>query len=118
MVETARRERRWPDLFIGWLGQFPTVRYFLVATLTHHARSWFTLSGRFATAGACPCTQRGTLAATPLAWHGGDHGVDVDKLTVREEREKRRKEGHRGGLEVSSCHRLPSLAPRWSGARH
>jgi DNA primase len=88
-----------------------------VATLTHHARSWFTLSGQFATSGACPRAQRGTLVATPLAWHGGDHGVDVDKLTVREERGEEEKRGVPWGPEVSSCHRLPSLAPRWSGAR-
>jgi hypothetical protein len=32
----------------------PGGKIFLVAALIHHARSWLTLSGRFATVAACP----------------------------------------------------------------
>ena len=62
------------------------MRYFLVAALTHHVHSWLTLSGQFTTVGACPRAQRGALVATLMAQHGGDHGVDIDEFTVREER--------------------------------
>ena len=31
-----------------------------------------------------------------MAWHGGDHGVGVDQVTVRQEREEERKKGTMG----------------------
>jgi hypothetical protein len=36
MVRRARRERRWPGLFIGRLGRCPDDEIFLMATLIHH----------------------------------------------------------------------------------
>ena len=72
------------------------------------------LSDHFATVGACPCAQRSALVATPVARRGGDHGIDVDELTVREERGEGKKRGAPWGPEVSSCHCLPWLARRWS----
>ena len=88
----------------------PSGEIFLMAALIHHARSWLTLSGLFAIVATWPCARRSALAATLVAWRGGDHGVDIDEFIVREERGEEERKGAPWGLEVSSCHRLPLLA--------
>ena len=72
VVERARRVRHWPGLFKGRLGRCPGGEIFLVAILIHHAGVPLTSSGHIAMASA----RRSALAATLVAWHGGDHGVD------------------------------------------
>ena len=109
MVERVRQECHRLGLFIGRLGQFPVVRYFPTAALIHHVRSWLTSLGHFAIAGACPCAWRNALEATPVARHGGDHGVGVDELTVREEMGEEKKGERRGVLRS----RRVAAEPRW-----
>ena len=96
MVERVRQECHRLGLFIGRLGQFPVVRYFPTAALIHHVRSWLTSLGHFAIAGACPCARQNALVATPVARHGGDHGIGIDEFTVREERGEEEKRWCRG----------------------
>ena len=76
VVERPRQMRRWPGLFIGRLGQCPGGEIFLVAILIHHTSVLLTSSSHIGMAGARPCACRSALAATLVAWHGGDHGAD------------------------------------------
>jgi len=79
------------------------------AVLIHHVRSWLTSSGHVATTEACPRAGRSALAATPSARPGGDHGVSVDELTVREEMGEEKKGERRGVLRS----RRVAADPRW-----
>ena len=109
MVERVRREHHQPGLFIGRLGPRPGGEIFLAAMLIHHILTRLTSFGHVAIAGACPRAHRSALEATSVAQRGGDHGIGVDELTVREERGEEKKGGRRG---VLRSHRV-TANPRW-----
>ena len=111
------QERRPPGLFIGWQGQCPSGKIFLMDMLIHHVLTWLTSSSHVAISRACPLACRSALAATPVARCGDYHGVGIDELTVRGKRGEEEKRGAPWGpiIAVSS---LTSVGTRAALAEH
>jgi hypothetical protein len=76
VVERAMRERHRLGLFIGRLGRCPDGEIFLTLVLIHHSATWLTLSCHIALLALARVHAGATLAATLMALHRSDHGID------------------------------------------